>query len=84
MSKSLMDEFREEQESKFRGGGVCGVKALAASMSPEDREGFELAVNDHGLMGTTIVKVLTKRGYTLSPKSIQRHRRGECVCQEAS
>lgn len=82
--KSLLDEFREEQDSKFRGGGVCGVRQVAAAMNTGDRESFELAVADHALMGTTIVKVLANRGFTLSPKSIQRHRRGECTCWETA
>lgn len=78
--KSLLEAIKETRP--LGAGSKCTVTTILAKLDKDDRDGLVEAIADPGIQGTTISRVLKDRGFRLEPKSIQRHRRGECLCGE--
>lgn len=60
----------------------CGV-AKVLDQNPELAGEIEDAVNS-SYPGSTLSRVLGRRGIVLAANSIQRHRRGDCQCSKTS
>lgn len=67
------------EDARPRGGG-CGVAAwLADNLDDGDRA--ELAELFHGTVKTTAIhRVLAKRGFSMRPDALRKHRAGDCPC----
>lgn len=79
-SNTLFDEILELQAEGRP--STCTVKAILDAMTPADRAAIVQAFNTPTVMGTSIAKVLKKRGFPISSHTLQRHRRGGCSCEE--
>lgn len=62
---------------------MCNVALLLPKLSESDRDAVTKAMADAGIYGSTICKVLKKRGFDISTESMRRHRRGACLCEGA-
>jgi len=74
----LADELASAK-AQPRSGVRCGVYTVLASLG-DDAPALQAALNDDSFAGTAIAKVLRDRGYQIQDNTIQRHRKGRCVC----
>ena len=74
----LADKFM--QAKTVRKGPLCTVGAMLSSMTPEDRDAVNQALNTPMVTSRTIWRVLVEEGYNISDTPIARHRRGMCLC----
>lgn len=77
-SNNLLDEIYEVQAQARP--SMCTVKTILETLSPADQEAMQQAFDTPGVQGTSIAKVLKKRGHQISSHTVQRHRRGSCSC----
>jgi hypothetical protein len=77
---SFMDELDTVLAESQRVRG-CAVATIAFELSPEDRADLSLALANPKYTSKAIQVVLTKRGYSISPTSVGRHRRKDCCCE---
>ena len=75
----LLDELTAEQQRQ-RPGLPCSVAAALEELDPEDAADLRRALDDPTIFGTVIAKVLEERGIHVPENTVQRHRRGACVC----
>ena len=75
----LLGEVEAEQ-GKYRPGLPCSVAAALESLPKEDAADLQAALESPDVYGTVISRVLKRRGLEISENTIQRHRRGACVC----
>lgn len=61
-------------------GGHCSVGVVLAQMDPETAAEFRAAIDMPELSGEAISSVLRRRGYRVAGQTINRHRRGGCIC----
>jgi hypothetical protein len=59
------------------------MAVLLETMPAEDATDLRAALDDPTIMGTAIAKVLRSRGHDITHDTVQRHRRGQCSCQES-
>lgn len=77
----LLDELREAQEERGRGGTrcrVCELVAGEAELQGQDAADLEQALRatgPSGITATTIIEVLKRRGVTVSDSQVGNHRR---------
>lgn len=64
--------------SKPRKGPPCGL--LSVHLEGKDWETLQAGLVDPAITAKALTTWLAKRGFTISHWTIQRHRRGECVC----
>lgn len=76
---SLIEDLRRIQDGTPT-GPVCKVLSILQDMDSKTRQELIDALDDDTLYGTTIAKVLVDRGYDVTSRSIQRHRRNQCMC----
>ena len=79
-TESFMSELDAVMVESRRSQG-CAVSTIAFEMTPEDRQNLSLALANPKYTSKAIQMVLTKRGYSISPTSVGRHRRKECCCE---
>lgn len=75
----LFDEIQAAQTSNRL---ECNVSVLMKKLGQTDRDGLLAAMEDPGIYGSTIVKVLKDRGFRIGDDSVRRHRRGACSCTD--
>lgn len=65
------------------GGGRCSVVGLLAVLTDKEQAAFEeaLAKPPTQMPSTVIAERLQAHGHDISASSIQRHRRGACLCR---
>jgi len=73
----LLDEMRQEMPPPKH---VCGVTKAIEQMDKKDAADLEAAVADQTIMATSISRVLARRGITVKPDAIRRHRKKDCAC----
>lgn len=73
----LLDEIKQAQPQV---GGRCSVPTLLDSLPKDDRVDVEAALADISIPATVIAKVLANHGHRIGSTSLQRHRRGACLC----
>lgn len=73
----LLDEIKQAQPQI---GGRCSVPVLLDSLPKDDRADVETALADATIPSTVIAKVLGNHGHRIGASSLQRHRRGVCLC----
>jgi hypothetical protein len=82
--KTKSDSFMAELDAvvaESRRTHGCALSMIAFEMTPEDRQDLSLALANPKYTSKSIQMVLTKRGYSISPTSVSRHRRKECCCE---
>jgi glutamine synthetase len=75
----LLEDLTNEQQRQ-RPGLPCSVAAALEELGPEDSADLRKALDDPSIFGTVIAKVLEDRGLHVPENTVQRHRRGACVC----
>jgi len=75
---SVTDRARKVQRG--RQGPKCGVGTMLTTVAPSYREDVQTALDDVTIYSTVIAEILAQDGVDLSYESIQRHRRGRCMC----
>lgn len=75
----LFAEVTAEQQRQ-RPGLPCSVAAALEELGPDDAADLRKALDDTSIFGTVIAKVLEDRGLHVPENTVQRHRRGACVC----
>lgn len=67
---------------RVRKGPPCSVAVLLAEMPEAKAEAFaELLARPHASMpGSFIARAVREEGYYISGETVQRHRRGDCIC----
>jgi len=73
---TLLDELAAEATIK---GPSCTTTLTLEAMEPDDRADMLEALAS-GYTAAALSRVLKRRGISLAPQSIARHRRGECKC----
>ena len=73
----LLDEIKS---ARPKVGGRCSIPMFLDSLSDKDRADVEAALADPTIAATAIAKVLQARGHNMSASTLQRHRRGACLC----
>jgi hypothetical protein len=73
----LLDELRSEEPPPKH---LCGVTKTVESLDKKDAADLVAAIEDATIMATSISRVLARRGLTLKPDAIRRHRKRECRC----
>lgn len=77
---SLLDDVMAEVHSK---GPACTIAGALAELSPEDALDLRKVLGSPAVYGATIARVLSRRlGRKVNPKTVQRHRNGECGCEQ--
>lgn len=76
---SLLEDLHRTQNGA-PSGVTCRVLTVLQDMDSSTRQELIDALDDDTLYGTTIAKVLVDRGYDVTSRSIQRHRRNGCQC----
>ena len=74
----LLDELKKEEPPAKH---ICGVTKTLETMEKTDSADLLSALNDHGIMATSISRVLQRRGINLKPDAIRRHRKKDCRCE---
>lgn len=59
----------------------CPVAALMRDMDPQDSKDLQQAFEDLSYTGVLISKVLRNRGFNVSDRAVQNHRRKSCSCR---
>lgn len=76
---SLLDDVMAEVHSK---GPACTMQGVFAELSPEDAADLRKVLGSRAVYGATIARVLSRRlDRKVNPKTVQRHRSGECGCE---
>ena len=76
---SLFDEFKAESKPRhYR----CAIEDVLASLSVEDATDLRGALDDPFITHSAIARVLSSKGFHVTPdgKQVARHRKGDCVC----
>lgn len=63
-----------------RKGPPCTISVILAELDKDDRTALVDALTDPLVAHTTIFRVLTDNGFRVNLNTVQRHRRGECLC----
>lgn len=74
---NLLSELKAEQRSIS--GRVPTIVSIANQMSEQDRKDLLEALNDLTITAPMISRALKKRGFNITPGSINQYRRGEIV-----
>ena len=75
---SIVDRARKAQRG--RQGPNCSVGIMLTTVQPSYRLDVEQAMADSTIYSTVISEILAQDGIDLAYESIQRHRRGRCMC----
>ena len=73
----LLDEIKAAQPQI---GGRCTMSTLLEVLAADDLADLETAMADPAIPSTVIAKVLANHGHRIGSATIQRHRRGACLC----
>ena len=73
----LLDEFRKETPPPKH---ICTVTKVLEALSKQDAADLRAALDDHGIMATSIARVIQRHGHDLKPEAIRRHRKRDCAC----
>lgn len=77
-----MSLLEEAQALAKRPGGTCGVALLVRRLGETEQAELLEAMDDPITSSRGISLALDRRGYTVSYQTIQRHRRGDCACDQ--
>lgn len=72
---------RARAAQQLRKGGTCTVGVMLDGMDEKLRAEVETAIDDLSIYATIIADLLTKDGYEMTPETLNRHRRGRCLCR---
>jgi hypothetical protein len=75
---SVVERARKAQRG--RQGPNCGVGIMLATVQPAYRKDVQAAMDDPSIYSTVISEILAQDGINIAYESIQRHRRGRCMC----
>ena len=73
----LLDDMKN---ARPRVGGQCSVPGFLASLDETDRADVVAALADPLIAATSIAAILQGKGHRISATTLQRHRRGGCLC----
>ena len=80
-SDNLLSEIRQLQETKHRGAS-CSVRALKRSLDKEALAALSEAFAEETIDAVTIATWLTSKGHKVNSWTVNRHRRGQCSCEQ--
>jgi hypothetical protein len=63
-----------------RKGPPCTISVILAELDKDDRTALIEALTNPLVAHTTIFRVLNHNGFRVNLHTVQRHRRGECLC----
>ena len=63
-------------------GPACSVTRILRKLDPDDRAALEAALDDDDLDSSFIAEKLRRNGFPIRDYTMQRHRRGACMCDE--
>lgn len=63
-------------------GSECETSIIARKLPPDVLATLDVVMSDAQITAEAIAKKLRGMGYRVSPKSLNRHRRGGCMCDE--
>jgi hypothetical protein len=75
---SLLADIAAQEPLK---GPRCSVAILLDTLDAQDANDLRSALANPAYQGTSISRALKGRGINLSPHSLVRHRRGDCLCR---
>ena len=75
---SLADAINAQPRT--RKGAACSVRKLEESLDPVDRKALIEALKNPMMSGESISRALKDTGIRIAGTTIQRHRRGDCLC----
>lgn len=78
MKPSLREQLHEEKRP--RRGPACSISVILAELDKDDRTALIEALTDPTVEHTAIRRVLVHNGFRVNINTVQRHRRGECLC----
>lgn len=76
---SLRQALAEKSKPVIK-GPPCSVKLIYDVLDEDDQQALDQALADPRVRGTSIVRALEHIGHNVKPHSLNRHRRGSCVC----
>jgi hypothetical protein len=78
----LTFNFSEQLQAQrsAKKGPPCTISVILSELDKDDRSALVAALTDKTVEHTAIYKVLTRNGFRVSIHTVQRHRRGECLC----
>lgn len=79
---SIVERARKAQRG--RQGPNCGVGIMLATVQPAYRLDVEQAMADPNIYSTVISEILAQDGIDIAYETIQRHRRGRCMCNKTA
>lgn len=75
----LMDDVKQKQASKTRGGNRCQMCALSdpetSELGPGDAADLAKVLEDGSIFATTVIEVLADRGIQTTASKVGNHRR---------
>lgn len=73
------------ENDKIRKGPRCGVAVLRDELPADDVGPFDkaLLLPKERVPTVMLVRRLRGAGYSIQPRSIDRHRNGDCACENA-
>jgi hypothetical protein len=75
---SLADAINAQPRT--RKGAACSVRKLEQSLDPADWKALTEALSNPMMSGESISRALKDTGIRIAGTTIQRHRRGDCLC----
>ena len=78
MKRSLSAQLQEGRQ--LRKGPPCTISVILAGLDKDDRTALVEALTNPLISHTSIYRVLTGNGFRVNIHTVQRHRRGECLC----
>lgn len=78
MSRNPVEEIEALMEERHR--PRCKVSQALEWVSADLKPGLEDALADKSMFSNAIAKWLSREGFQISERSVQRHRGGNCGC----
>lgn len=75
---TFVDRARAAQHG--RKGGHCTAGLLLDSLPADYRAEVDVALADPAIYASLIAELLTGDGYPIASETLNRHRRGRCMC----
>lgn len=72
------------QKDQRPGVATCSVALLLRTLPKAEAADLRAAVADAAVTGAAISRALTAFGHRVTTNTVNRHRRGECGCGQAS
>jgi hypothetical protein len=76
---TLLDEIGKDNT---HGGTTCAAATIRTGMSKADVDDYAAAMANPAFTSEAIARALRGRGHQIRGPQLQRHRRGNCSCEQ--